>query len=425
MVVQPEVMLWGWTSHDLSSGSDTTTILVTVPAALGTFWKLSLGVAIGLSWPCAARILTRIWEWMRVFRNWLNRRIGSESEQQPLLSENRAELGGDPGPSTTSEIDPAVDRNNVHDDTPPSREATREPEDHPTKSRYCSTKKTIWSNIGVLLAASAVMFAYAGALVGEMPTNNTALANSADCGFWDLNRNTDWRIQDNDDLIQARKEMEAGHYAKSCYGEQLTAQSEQCNIFQPPVIAYQKEKINCPFPCRDPNKCICANGIYRSAVRFDTGTFRLDKLGLNAAHLPLVRRTSTFVPLDIEYGFVDAIPDDKAFWKFEYYLGPINDSAGYRNFTFVSRGYPFNWGVADYAVSVYEATPSGPDHDAWDPIPDLERGTNTFMTVVFVSSCRILYNGPCTDPVFPANLKYTPNGRPFPKYVNNNPRPES
>lgn len=79
--------------------------------------------------------------------------------------------------------------------------------------------------------------------------------------------------------------------------------------------------------------------------------------------------------------------------------------------------------VTDISNSAYESTPSGSEYDAWQPIRELSRKKKTYMTVIFISSCRIFYNGRCEDPVFPANRELFPIGRPVPKYYNSDPRP--
>jgi hypothetical protein len=48
---------------------------------------------------------------------------------------------------------------------------------------------------------------------------------------------------------------------------------------------------------------------------------------------------------------------------------------------------------------VYESTPF-PAHDAWHPIEELERSKDSYMTAIFISPCRIAYDGRCEDPIF-------------------------
>ncbi|KAK8068313.1 hypothetical protein PG996_007425 [Apiospora saccharicola] len=341
----PPIRLGHWTDHTWSDAVDSTTHLLTVTATCGTIWKLSLGVALGLSWPCAKSIMIRCWAWMLQIKQ--NPRNGStlQTEQQPLLHGIFAELSGESEVAATN-AQPDLHVSSASDDSVAEEQA------RPPGSSEQPGNSQRWPEVvvAILIATMGVVYAFAGGAVGELPANTIGLSNNEDCGFWELKRNADGRIQDNDDLVQAEKEMRAARYAKHCYGDAQAGQSTGCDIFQDAEIAHSLEKVDCPFSCPNPDNCICANGIYNSAVRLDTGSFRVDKLGLNAASLPLVRRTSTFVPLNIDYGFVvDKSGSDDDF-EFEYYLGPINDTAGFRNFTFSMHGLPFNWDISAYAL---------------------------------------------------------------------------
>ncbi|KAK8004715.1 hypothetical protein PG990_010752 [Apiospora arundinis] len=242
------VKLGFWTDHNWSEAVDNTTFLLTVSAPWGSAWKISIGVALGLGWPCARIILVRSCAWVRYI-----------ARNCPL--------------------------------------------------RLC------------------------GGAVGEMPSSNTVLSNSADCGFWELQRNVDSRIQDKDDLIQAEKEMRASQYAKNCYGEQPIHYTAQCEPFQAREIAHSMEKVN---SCKD-------------------------FLSIGAL------RPMQLVPMNQHHQAANTMPGSQ--------------------------------------------------------IPDLSRARDTYMTVIFVSSCRIFYNGRCEDPVFPADRDVFPIGRPSRKYYNSDPRP--
>ncbi|KAI4593345.1 hypothetical protein KJ359_009876 [Pestalotiopsis sp. 9143b] len=85
-------------------------------------------------------------------------------------------------------------------------------------------------------------------------------------------------------------------------------------------------------------------------------------------------------------------------------------------------GDPFDWDIAAYSVSVYESTPS-PDFDAWQPIEELQVGRplDSYMTAIFISPCRIVYNGRCEDPLFLATDDLGDFGLPN-KYYREDPR---
>lgn len=72
--------------------------------------------------------------------------------------------------------------------------------------------------------------------------------------------------------------------------------------------------------------------------------------------------------------------------------------------------------------SAYESTPSGKEYDAWQPIPELTRPSNTFMTAIFISPCRIIYSGRCEDYIFQATEELTGEGWPKHRFYNQDPR---
>src|SRR2546423_13865627 len=72
--------------------------------------------------------------------------------------------------------------------------------------------------------------------------------------------------------------------------------------------------------------------------------------------------------------------------------------------------------------SAYEATPSGEEHDAWNPISDLARPPNTFMTALFISPCRIVYTGRCEDYIFAATDEIYGEDWPPHRFYNPDPR---
>ncbi|KAM0820696.1 hypothetical protein AB5N19_06516 [Seiridium cardinale] len=272
---------------------------------------------------------------------------------------------------------------------------------------------------------------------GEIPASTEGLSDTENCGFWDLRNNADQRIKDNDDLIQARKEARAAQYGRNCYGEQSIGNVDQCEFFKSRQIEYTVERIDCPFDCPNPDNCICANGIYGSGVRLSTGAFPASIIGSNDGKLPLIKRTSIFVPLDIDYGFV--VDNSGAEFQFDYHLGSVNASGEFRNHTFTMFGTPFNWGIPAYSVryllllkfpseqllnhlSAYESTPFGKAYDAWWPISELARPDHTYMTAIFISPCRIIYSGRCEDYVFQATDELRGEGWPPYRYYNRDPR---
>ncbi|KAF7524807.1 hypothetical protein G7054_g11300 [Neopestalotiopsis clavispora] len=363
MASDPAVKTGFWINYEPDGKSY---ILWTVSDVWGTIFKVILGVIYGIAWPWARAILQRGWLWLTWSWpwQWLERKwkdlwygSGSHDEEQPLMQPRPTELSPEP---------------------PDSRQKWR-----------------TWKSDIVLttvIALAAFLYAVAGGAVGEIPANTLGRTDTlkSACGPWDLKRNVDRRVEDFDKMFMARKEARAAEYGRDCYGSHSVYTPGRCDFFETSQIEYTVEPIHCPFNCTK-DRCICAPGRFETARRLSTGSFSAEKLGMNGQNLPFIRRTSTFVPLDIDYGFV--VETGKR--EYQYYLGPVDD----RNYTFDTWGDPFNWDIAAYSVSVYESTPF-PEYDAWHPIKELERNKDSYMTAIFISPCRIAYDGRCEDPIF-------------------------
>ncbi|KAK5945744.1 hypothetical protein PMZ80_002952 [Knufia obscura] len=100
-------------------------------------------------------------------------------------------------------------------------------------------------------------------------------------------------------------------------------------------------------------------------------------------------------------GFMDGPYWNDDQLQVDYYLGPMNRTNEFTDYTFRQYGEPFKWGVTAYSVNVYQSTPY-PDIDSWEPLSDLKREDGTYLSVLFVASCRIKYTGPSDDYIFPA-----------------------
>lgn len=280
-----------------------------------------------MAWPWAKAILQHTWLWL--------------SWKWPLLKKSwKRHRGSGSGPQ--NEETPLL---------PPH------PDSEDTRSR--SYRLTEWMKIeksdlflGLITAAVSFLYAVAGGAVGEIPTNTLARINTpgSDCGPWDLKKNADRRVRDFDNLLLAKKESRAANYGRDCYASHSVYTPGRCDFFETSEIEYKVERVDCPFPC-SANRCICANGRFETAIQLSTGYFSAAKLGLNGEDLPFIKRTSTFVPLNIDHGFVSKSGSRReGDLKFEYHLGSINTSEGSRNYTFDMYGDPFDWDIAAYSV---------------------------------------------------------------------------
>ncbi|KAK6081590.1 hypothetical protein SCUP515_02837 [Seiridium cupressi] len=429
MTSGPPVKIGPWTNYDVRPRIGDLANVITVPETRGTMLKILLGVVFGLSWPCASSILSRSWAWsLYLYHRWVSEKKGAAtSEYVPLLTGNdtissSTEMHGD---SNEADITQAGPNDFGLGTRVTASEADQALQDRQINSiggdhEFVASRRWLKIVLTVLLAIAAILYATAGGAAGEIPAGTEGLSDTENCGFWDLKKNADQRIKDNDDLIQARKEARAAQYGRNCYGEQSIGNADQCEFFQSRQIEYTVERIDCPFDCPNPDNCVCTNGIYGSGVRLSTGAFPASIIGSNDGKLPLIKRTSIFVPLDIDYGFV--VDNSGAEFQFDYHLGSVNASGEFRNHTFTMFGTPFNWDIPAYSVSAYESTPFGKEYDAWWPISELARPDHTYMTAIFISPCRIIYSGRCEDYVFQATDELRGEGWPPHRHYNRDPR---
>jgi hypothetical protein len=182
-----------------------------------------------------------------------------------------------------------------------------------------------------------------------MPADSLGLSASKHCGSWSLDfKNAGNELRDNDDLLQAQKEMRAGQYGRDCYGHRSVTSPAQCAFFDNQTISYEVLKgQDCPFADRD----ICAGGGY-TAVRFSTGLVEASVLGINSPKAPKFNRTTVCVPLKLKDEFVKEIPPDTQHrdYRYEYYFGPVSGSEHSSNYTFRTFGDPFTWDIPAYSV---------------------------------------------------------------------------
>ncbi|KIW65559.1 hypothetical protein, variant [Phialophora macrospora] len=378
-----------------------------------------LGVCLGAVWPSLSRIIARILQLVRYgWHNlWHPRGKSRVEESTPLLENSnqstgdRARTDGDlPHPSLpasprflghTSDTDDSVSSPaNGVDEFPMQRPRL----DHswlPKALSFC----TLTGVIGWAVVSS---------FTTQIPASSLGLVSSTQCGSWSLRRGVDESALADDALLQSAKERRAGEYEHACYGAQSATSSEECSFFRTQAIPSTVTRTDCPFK----NQSLCAGRGLQIATRFTTGRVDASVLGLNVANPPKFNRTTICVPLNMDQGFVKEIAPDKyhSDYRYEYHFGSRNDGRHTWNYTFRTAGDPFNYRVAAYSVSAYESTPYGPEHDYWNPISGLDiiyPGKDPYLTIMFISSCRIIYRGACEDHIFPATEEYPPGSSRF------------
>jgi hypothetical protein len=203
-------------------------------------------------------------------------------------------------------------------------------------------------SLSLVLIAVFIAYSVAGSFSTTIPVESSGLSASKHCGSWSLRKDAGKEAEDDDDLLQAQKEMRAAQYGRDCYGRRSITSPDRCAFFESQTISYNVQiGQECPF--RD--KHFCAGGGY-TAARFTTGLVDASVLGINTDKPPKFNRTTICVPLYLDQGFVKEIPPGhhNHDYQYEYHLGPVSDSEYHSNYTFRTFGDPFKWDVPAYSV---------------------------------------------------------------------------
>lgn len=355
---------------------------------------------------------------MEWWKYWRGRSRSSEStsprrldddDRRPLL--NHRAQGVSYGTGRHVDVE---NQRRVHRVDPPESQST--PPYFPSTPSLNTSKPSSetsrgWLSLFLIYVICFIGWAIAASYSTAIPATKSGLSGSHPCGVWTLKPDVTDRERDVDDLDQTQKEIRAGQYARDCYGDQSIVRPGRCNFFENQTISYTTD-VKQPCPFKDPSFC---NGAY-TAVRFSTGLIDAEVLGINSPRVPKFNRTTICVPLNMKRGFIKRVPPDNQF-RFDYFLGSTNGSRGTTDYTFRQFGDPFKWDVPAYSVSAYESTPY-PHHDYWLPLPELDRADHTYLTIMFIASCRIIYTGSSEDYIFHSNMPFLDSG----KYWNPDPR---
>jgi hypothetical protein len=153
------------------------------------------------------------------------------------------------------------------------------------------------------------LFIWGSIASASIVTNSTALSDSPDCGFW-IPDSRAGHHKNGTYGFRYLQEVEAGEYAKSCYGAARGA--DGCNFFVSQDIPYTvRENDVCPFSDE-----LCLEGHY-SAFTMSTPLITSKMLGINVPTGYKFNRTTSCAPVKRE-GFVIDTGD-----TYEYYYGPV------------------------------------------------------------------------------------------------------
>jgi hypothetical protein len=333
----------------------------TVPERTNTAVQLIIGVLFGAAWPLLSNILVRAKDWLTYSYHRLSEKqnrgsefIADADERTPLLDERQRRA--------SSLTENHADALETRDDAEPGQtRALRYPPRSPASNNRTSSASNSpaesakesaggWKSMILSLALIVIFIAYSvgGSFSIMIPVESSCLSASKHCGSWSLRKDAGKEAEDDDDLLQAQKEMRAAQYGRDCYGHRSITSPDRCTFFESQTISYNVQiGQECPF--KDTH--FCAGGGY-TAARFTTGLVDASVLGINTDKPPKFNRTTICVPLYLDQGFVKEIPPDSHHhdYQYEYHLGPVNDSDYHSNYTFRTFGDPFKWDVPAYSV---------------------------------------------------------------------------
>lgn len=162
--------------------------------------------------------------------------------------------------------------------------------------------------VGFCLGAFG-LFIWGSIASGTIISDSAALADGQDCGFW-IPDSSAPRKENGTYGYYYLQELDAGEYARKCYGAPDGA--DGCNVFVSQDMPYTEiDKSLCPFSDE-----LCLNGRF-SALRMTTPLLSSKMLGINVLTGYLFNRSTTCAPVK-RVGFVKENGTN-----YEYNYGPI------------------------------------------------------------------------------------------------------
>ncbi|KAH8650856.1 hypothetical protein BGZ60DRAFT_420995 [Tricladium varicosporioides] len=273
---------------------------------------------------------------------------------------------------------------------------------------------------GFILFMSIFMigFIISGIFLARLKANGPALLDSQQCGLWvfDQARGGD-EAATRAGVRDLEKEMRAAEYAQNCYGEPDMFDAIQCSFLYRSRLSFSPARYttDCPF-----NNSICGQN---QTVTFITDPVHASELGINSPASPMFRRRTSCTPLSMEFPFIQAQTDQNGTTTYYYYYGEKHDPQVNHTYkyTYKTTGDPFDRLAPAYDVFAYTTTATDKE-GYWKPRKELTYPEFSTLTLIFVSSLRILYAKRSDDPIFPADKEYFWGEHRRPWFRNSNPR---
>ncbi|KAH6639474.1 hypothetical protein C7974DRAFT_132213 [Boeremia exigua] len=270
------------------------------------------------------------------------------------------------------------------------------------------------------VAAFGLGMIIAGYFAANVRAIGPVILDSPKCGLWVFNGASRSDFATRAGLIDLAKEERAAEYAEACYHRYPRFDSRRCNFFYSRKLVFGKQEKEldglpdfskpCPF-----KNDICRNN---RTVTFTTTLTDASELGINSPTTHSFRRSTTCSPLKMDYPFIQNSTENGT-TTYKYYYGEKPGADPPVNYTYSTTGDPWQRLAPVYDVFAYN---SASDPVLWEPLDDLAPSDYSTVTIIFVSSLRILYEKRSDDPIFPADESYIVPGDPTPWFKNSDPR---
>lgn len=263
-----------------------------------------------------------------------------------------------------------------------------------------------------ILAASIIVGAYF--LVRIIPDSPVRLS-SEKCGLWLFDGEKRSEQATRARMLDLEKEERAAQFAEDCYGRSGFFAS-RCKILHQPTL---------PVEVTYTNECPFANEMCRlnRSVSFSTPKIDAKALGINSRLTPRFWRNTTCTPLSMDYPYIQN-KTTNGVTTYTYHYGSKQVNGETLDYTYSTVGNPWDRLAPVYDLFAYSSNSDDSDHPVWTPHVNLTRAPYSTVTIIFISSLRILYEDDSSDPIFPADEKFYLPGDPEapPWHRNSDPR---
>lgn len=237
------------------------------------------------------------------------------------------------------------------------------------------------------------------------------------CGLWLFEGDKRSEAATRARMLDLEKEERAAQFAEDCYGNSGLA-SSRCKVLYRPTLPVSKAIYtnDCPFA---PNICYM-----NQTVTFETELTDAKALGINSPKTPKFRRTTSCTPLSMGDDYIRNTTVNNI-TTYTYHYGNKTEGGRFIDYTYSTEGDPWTRLAPVYDLFSYSSNADQSDNPVWTPHADLtpppDRSDST-VTIIFISSLRILYEGQSDDPIFPAHTEWPLPGDRKKWYYNSDPK---